>query len=139
MTLYDLNPGEKGMILKISGSGAFRKRLIDMGFIRGKEVVVVKKAPLQDPIQYEIMGYEVSLRGEEARQIEIVDLTLPQKGFTGKVDFNGIVTTETISPSRARSVEKTINVVWLGIPIAERQPYSIILPDHGKMSGIIPE
>jgi len=116
MTLYDLNPDEKGIIVKINGSGAFRKRLIDLGFIRGREVTVVKKAPLQDPIQYEIMGYEVSLRGEEAKEIEIVTLT--DQGFIRQelVDFNGVFTKESLSPAREKNDEKTINVVLVGNP-----------------------
>ncbi len=116
MTLYDLNPGEKGLIIKIDGSGAFRKRLIDMGFIRGKEVSVVKKAPLQDPIQYAIMGYEISLRGEEARRIEIIKLDDFVENNKQLVDFNGVNTTETMVPARTKSSEKSINVVLVGNP-----------------------
>jgi len=116
MTLYELNPGQKGLIIKIQGSGAFRKRLLDMGFVKGKQVTVVKKAPLQDPIQYEIMGYEVSLRGDEARQIEILDLSLPSSELYSNVDFNGVSTTESLSPAREKSEEKSINVVLVGNP-----------------------
>lgn len=116
MTLYDLNPGEKAIVMKINGSGSFRKRLIDMGFTVGREVEVVKKAPLQDPIQYQIMGYEVSLRGEEAKQIDIVDLINPDSGIFRNVDFNGINTTETVSPAREKSKDKVINVILVGNP-----------------------
>ena len=72
MILADLATGEKAVIVRVHGHGSFRKRLIEMGFIQGKEVKVVLNAPLKDPIEYEIIGYKVSLRREEARQIEVV-------------------------------------------------------------------
>ena len=70
-TLYDLNEGEEGIILKIKGRGQFRQRLSEMGFVVGKKVEVIKKAPLRDPIEYKIMGYHISLRNSEAQLIEI--------------------------------------------------------------------
>ena len=72
MILSDLQTGEHAVIVRVNGHGSFRKRLIEMGFIQGKEVRVVLNAPLKDPIEYEIIGYKVSLRREEARQIEVV-------------------------------------------------------------------
>jgi ferrous iron transport protein B len=71
-TLYDLDEGEEGVILKIKGRGQFRQRLSEMGFVVGKMVTVIKKAPLRDPIEYKIMGYHISLRNSEA-QLIIVD------------------------------------------------------------------
>ena len=72
MNLSEVATGEKAVIVRVHGHGSFRKRLIEMGFIKGKEVRVVLNAPLKDPIEYEIIGYKVSLRREEARQIEVV-------------------------------------------------------------------
>jgi len=72
MILAELKTGQKAVIVRVHGHGSFRKRLIEMGFIQGKEVKVVLNAPLKDPIEYEIIGYKVSLRREEARQIEVV-------------------------------------------------------------------
>ena len=72
MRLSDLQTGEHAVIVRVNGHGSFRKRLIEMGFIQGKEVRVVLNAPLKDPIEYEIIGYKVSLRREEAKQIEVV-------------------------------------------------------------------
>ena len=72
MILSELQTGEKAVIVRVNGHGSFRKRLIEMGFIQGKEVRVVLNAPLKDPIEYEIIGYKVSLRREEAKQIEVV-------------------------------------------------------------------
>ena len=71
VTLYDLAEGEEGIILKIKGRGRFRQRLMEMGFVAGKRITVVKKAPLRDPIEYKIMGYHVSLRNSEAQLIEV--------------------------------------------------------------------
>ncbi len=70
-TLFDLQQGDSGVITKVKGRGAFRKRITEMGFVKGKKVTVVKAAPLQDPIEYKIMGYHVSLRKSEAILIEI--------------------------------------------------------------------
>ena len=72
MRLADLKTGEKGIIIKVVGHGSFRKRIIEMGFIKGKEVEVLLNAPLQDPVKYRVMGYEVSLRRNEAKMIQIV-------------------------------------------------------------------
>lgn len=72
MRLSDLNTGEQGVIVKVNGHGSFRKRLIEMGFIAGKKVTVVLNAPLKDPIEYEILGYKLSLRRSEAEQIEVI-------------------------------------------------------------------
>ena len=72
MKLSDLKTGEKGIIVKVLGHGGFRKRIIEMGFIKGKEVEVLLNAPLQDPVKYKLMGYEVSLRHHEAEMIEVV-------------------------------------------------------------------
>ncbi|MCF0193283.1 MAG: ferrous iron transport protein A, partial [Prevotella sp.] len=71
MKLSELKNGETGYIVKVLGHGGFRKRIVEMGFIRGKEVKVLLNAPLQDPVKYKIMGYEVSLRRAEASQIEV--------------------------------------------------------------------
>ena len=72
--LSELNTGEKGVIVKIQGHGGFRKRIIEMGFIQGKIVEVIHKAPLQDPVEYQILGYHVSLRLSEASQIEVISV-----------------------------------------------------------------
>jgi ferrous iron transport protein B len=71
MRLSELQTGQKGYITKVYGSGAFRKRLLEMGFVRGEEVKSILNAPLKDPIKYEIMEYEVSLRRSEAVMIEV--------------------------------------------------------------------
>jgi ferrous iron transport protein B len=85
ITLYDLNEGEEGIILKIKGRGRFRHRLSEMGFVIGKKVTAIKKAPLRDPVEYKIMDYHVSLRNSEAQLIEIA-----KDGLLGELrSFNG--------------------------------------------------
>ncbi len=71
MTLDDLTTGERGRVLKLLAKGPFKKRLLEMGFVSGAEVEVVKYAPLKDPVEYRVKGYHVSLRHDEAREIEI--------------------------------------------------------------------
>ena len=72
MKLSELKTGERGVIVKVNGHGSFRKRIIEMGFVKGKSVKVVLNAPLKDPIEYEIIGYKISLRREEADKIEVI-------------------------------------------------------------------
>ena len=72
MKLSELKTGERGVIVKVMGHGGFRKRIVEMGFIKGKVVDVLQNAPLQDPVKYKIMGYEVSLRHSEADMIEVI-------------------------------------------------------------------
>lgn len=72
MNLSDLHTGERGVIVKVAGHGGFRKRIVEMGFVKGKTVKVILNAPLHDPIEYEIMGYKISLRREEAKLVEVI-------------------------------------------------------------------
>ena len=75
MKLSELKTGERGVIVKVSGHGSFRKRIIEMGFVKGNKVKVILNAPLRDPIEYEIIGYKISLRREEAAKIEVISET----------------------------------------------------------------
>ncbi len=72
MQLSDLSTGQCGVIVRVAGHGGFRKRIVEMGFVKGKTVKVVLNAPLMDPIEYEIMGYKISLRREEAQLVEVI-------------------------------------------------------------------
>ena len=69
--LSELRSSEQGVIVKVYGHGSFRKRITEMGFVRGKCVTVIKNAPFQDPVEYEIMGYHIALRKSEAQLIEV--------------------------------------------------------------------
>ena len=72
MRLSELHTGERGVIVKVFGHGGFRKRIVEMGFIKGKTVRVILNAPLRDPIEYEVMDYKISLRRSEAALIEVI-------------------------------------------------------------------
>ncbi|MFH0736523.1 MAG: ferrous iron transport protein B [bacterium] len=111
--LSDLKTGETGIITKVLGHGAFRKRITEMGFVKGKKVKVIKNAPLQDPIEYEIMDYRVSLRRSEAQLVEVIapDMayTLEEVKFEGMIDDEGLKIT-------AGEKGNTINVALVGNP-----------------------
>ena len=72
MKLSELKTGETAVVVKVSGHGSFRKRITEMGFVKGSRVKVILNAPLRDPIEYEIIGYKISLRREEAERIEVL-------------------------------------------------------------------
>jgi Fe2+ transport system protein FeoA len=71
MTLDQLVPGQKARVKKVGGQGAVRRRLMDMGLVRGVEIELVKAAPLGDPLEYRLRGYHLSLRKTEAQAVEI--------------------------------------------------------------------
>ena len=116
MRLSDLRPGQTGIITKILGHGAFRKRVMEMGFVRGREVSVILNAPLQDPVKYAIMGYEVSLRRAEANLIE-VELSDDWKSSVEDSDsVSDSVTENTEGRERPIRKDRIINVALLGNP-----------------------
>jgi Fe2+ transport system protein FeoA len=71
MTLSELKEGDTATVSRVGGQGDFRRRLLEMGFLRGTEIYVEKYAPLRDPIEIVLKGYHVSLRVEEAAQVEV--------------------------------------------------------------------
>ncbi len=114
MRLSELKPGESGIIVKILGHGAFRKRVIEMGFVKGRKITSLMSAPLKDPVKYTLMGYEVSLRLSEAHLVEIVPIAEADK-VEDVAHLN--VLAETIDLSADYSgVSHTINVVLIGNP-----------------------
>lgn len=82
MRLSDLKTGESALIVKVLGHGAFRKRVIEMGFFRGRSITAVLSAPMKDPVKYHIMDYEVSLRRSESKLIEVMPLPEEDKHLT---------------------------------------------------------
>ena len=120
MRLSELRTGEKGVIVKVMGRGAFRKRIIEMGFIRGKEVDVIQNAPLKDPIHYRVMGYDVSLRRNDAQMIEVVSVAEFIEASTGKQENRPvdsyIQTSGKSLQAMAMHKGKTINVALVGNP-----------------------
>jgi len=113
MNLSELKSGDKATILKVRGRGAFRKRIIEMGFVVGKQVIVVKNAPLKDPIEYNIMGYEVSLRRSEA---SLIDVGI---GDTNEIkkEYQGILQLEqALDIAPINNINRIINVALVGNP-----------------------
>ncbi|MCD4695238.1 MAG: ferrous iron transport protein B [Bacteroidales bacterium] len=115
MTLFDLEQGEKGIITKVKGRGAFRKRITEMGFIRGKVVTVIKKAPLRDPVEYNIMGYEISLRHSEAKLVEVLSPSETSQSDKIQNSFQGIIDNNEFKKT-FREKSKVIDIALVGNP-----------------------
>lgn len=119
MRLSELKTGERGVIVKVAGHGGFRKRIVEMGFIKGQTAEVLLNAPLQDPVKYKIMGYEVSLRHSEADMIEVVTEAEAAMSRETPEDQTGIVIQEGDALGLDREVERrrhVINVALVGNP-----------------------
>ena len=116
MKLSELKTGEKGVIVKVQGHGGFRKRIIEMGFIKGTEVEVLLNAPLQDPVKYKLMGYEVSLRHQEADNIEVVSADTPLEETTFNINPDDKRHEDDYIHHEAMKESRTINVALVGNP-----------------------
>ena len=120
MKLSELGTGERGVIVKVSGHGSFRKRIREMGFVRGNKVKVILNAPLRDPIEYEIIGYKISLRREEASKIEVISESEAKKLLTEREALPAIETDdeyiEREMSSLADERRKEIRVALVGNP-----------------------
>ena len=114
MKLSELKTGQKGVIVKVVGHGGFRKRIIEMGFIKGKTIEVLLNAPLQDPVKYKLMGYEVSLRRQEAEMIEVVsdDTTIDTTHYKTETSLHESDYLQHVALEQRR----TINVALIGNP-----------------------
>ena len=118
MRLSELKTGEKGVIVKVLGHGGFRKRIVEMGFIKGKTVEVILNAPLRDPVKYKIMGYEISLRHQEAEMIEVIS---EEEAKWMKNPYHGALTEDEQSTDErmaelAKGKRRIINVALVGNP-----------------------
>lgn len=148
MKLSDLKTGERGVIVKVTGHGGFRKRIVEMGFIKGKVVDVLLNAPLQDPVKYKIMGYEVSLRHSEADMIEVIseeeakklkDSEAAKAGATPDIEpteCEDNITDEQLHDAAMRK-RRIINVALVGTRIAARPLSSISHQEPTNMSATI--
>lgn len=123
MNLSEIGTGKSAVIVKVNGHGGFRKRLIEMGFIKGKKVKVILNAPLKDPIEYEILGYKLSLRREEAEKIEVISETEALQVLESQPDLSAIVPgkeenakLDAIMRRLARQRRKVIRVALVGNP-----------------------
>ena len=116
MRLSELKTGERGVIVKVNGHGGFRKRIIEMGFVRGSKVKVILNAPLRDPIEYEIIGYKISLRREEAAKIEVISETEAKEMLSERESLPAIETDEKWIETLVEERRKTIKVALVGNP-----------------------
>lgn len=114
MRLSQLKPGEKAIIIKILGHAAFRKRVMEMGFVKGREVTMVLNAPLQDPIKFKLMDYEVSLRKSEAQLLEVV----PESEWIPEDRIRTHSETKQFEDNQDTKVrgDKIINIALIGNP-----------------------
>ena len=143
MRLSELKTGEKGVIIKVLGHGGFRKRIVEMGFIKGKTVEVVLNAPLKDPIKYRLMGYEISLRRQEAEMIEVIS---EEEASKHEYDNDEIKYGEVIASNIeqlkqiAKGKRRTINVALVGNPNCGKTTlFNIASGSHehvGNYSGV---
>ena len=144
MRLSELKTGEKGVIVKVLGHGGFRKRIVEMGFIKGKTVEVLLNAPLKDPIKYKVLGYEVSLRRQEASMIEVIsEQEAKQAGlqpdYHGRLEEDLPVSDEELK-HLALGKRRTINVALVGNPnCGKTSLFNIASGSHervGNYSGV---
>lgn len=110
LRLSDIPTGEKCVIVKVHGHGSFRNRIVEMGFVKGENVLVIKNAPLRDPIEYKLMDSHISLRRSEARLIEVVNISTDERE-----DYNGTFTEANIARVVTEK-SKTINIALVGNP-----------------------
>ncbi|MBQ1253310.1 MAG: ferrous iron transport protein B [Alistipes sp.] len=112
MFLSELKSGESAVIIKVRGHGGFRRRILEMGFVRGQQVEAVMNAPLRDPIKYRIMGYEVSLRRSEAAMVEVLT------PYELHAEPQGLATSpnEEVLSEAIRARIREINVALVGNP-----------------------
>ncbi len=121
MRLSELQTGDKAVVVKVLGYGAFRKRIIEMGFVRGQTVSVEMNAPLKDPIKYKIMGYEISLRRSEAALVEVITPEEAEACFAEvaspsvDVEYGNPAEDERMQQALSQS-SKTINIALVGNP-----------------------
>ena len=116
MRLSELKTGETATVVKVLGYGGFRRRIIEMGFVRGQEVTAVLDAPLKDPIEYNIMGYDISLRRKEAEMIVV--MTREEAERLSEIEASTIVKDEDIIVRAVNHSHKHITVGLVGNPNA---------------------
>lgn len=116
MRLSELKEGQEAYVVKILGHGAFRKRLIEMGFVSGKLVKNQLSAPLKDPVKYSLLGYEVSLRRSEAQMVEVIDASEVQSPITTATEHRLRDNDSGDIPPTLHNEEHTINIALIGNP-----------------------
>lgn len=144
MRLSELQTGERGVIIKVMGHGGFRRRIIEMGFVKGKTVEVLLSAPLKDPIKYKIMGYEISLRRQEAAMIEVVSEEEARESMQETHFHDPIAEDIPVSEAKLKEIasgkRRTINVALVGNPnCGKTSLFNVASGSHehvGNYSGV---
>ena len=140
MKLSELNTGERGVIVKVNGHGGFRKRIKEMGFIKGNKVKVILNAPLRDPIEYEIIGYKISLRREQANQIEVISEAEAKLMLSSQENLSAIEGDDEYIERLAAERRKVIKVALVGNPnCGKTSLFNIASGSHehvGNYSGV---
>lgn len=144
MRLSELQTGEKGVIIKVMGHGGFRRRIIEMGFVKGKTVEVLLNAPLKDPIKYKIMGYEISLRRQEADMIEVMSEEEARESIEETHFHSPIAEDIPVSDEKLKKIasgkRRTINVALVGNPnCGKTSLFNVASGSHehvGNYSGV---
>ena len=145
MKLSELRTGERGVVVKVNGHGSFRKRIIEMGFVKGSKVKVILNAPLRDPIEYEIIGYKISLRRDEASKIEVISETEAKELLSARealpaLDAGGETWLEREMGTLAEERRKVIKVALVGNPnCGKTSLFNIASGSHehvGNYSGV---
>ncbi len=145
MKLSELKTGERAVIVKVNGHGSFRKRIIEMGFVKGNKVKVILNAPLRDPIEYEIIGYKISLRRDEASKIEVIGESeakqlLSRQEVLPSIDAADEEYLEREMTTLAEERRKTIKVALVGNPnCGKTSLFNIASGSHehvGNYSGV---
>ncbi len=137
MKLSDIEVGGRAVIVKVAGHGGFRRRIVEMGFIKGKLVEVLNRAPLGDPIEYSVMGYNVSLRLSEAEKIEVITIAEAEEIAKQRYESG---TAQTITEDEIRQValdrRKEIQVALVGNPNAGKTSlFNVISGAHEKVGN----
>ena len=116
MKLSELKTGERGVIVKVNGHGGFRKRIQEMGFVKGNKVKVILNAPLRDPIEYEIIGYKISLRRELAEKIEVIGEAEAKQMMGSQENLAALESDDNYIVRLAEERRKVIKVALVGNP-----------------------
>lgn len=139
LSLSDIPTGQECVIVKVHGHGSFRNRIVEMGFVKGEKVTVIKNAPLRDPIEYKIMDCHISLRRSEAELIEVLDLEGHIAEETRTDGYNGTFQDETVKEV-LREKTNTIEIALVGNPNCGKTSFfnrATGLREHvGNYSGV---
>lgn len=140
MKLSELKTGERGVIVKVNGHGGFRKRIQEMGFVKGNKVKVILNAPLRDPIEYEIINYKISLRREQAEKIEVISEAEAKLLRSSHEDLSALQSDDRYIERLAEERRKVIRVALVGNPnCGKTSLFNIASGSHehvGNYSGV---